>query len=245
MPETPPDARLRVTNNKTAALRKPNADPGFVGAESPKPGLRARKKEKTRLILMRCALELIEEKGYEPTTVDEIVERADYSRSTFFRYFSTKEDVLLGGREQRIAHLAETLDGVDRTLSRPDAFSAVRQLLTQDTLELTEFAPELESACMRIAQSELLPGFALGLLRTERIVAKFLSNYGMPGPYNDFESRIMATAMIGVVRATLTSYLDDQPGVATRLKHGFDLLESRFQQTLNRESTDSFFAEST
>ena len=245
MSETPPDACLGETKNKTAALRKTNADSGLLGAESPKPGLRARKKERTRLILIRCALELIEEKGYEPTTVDEIVERADLSRSTFFRYFSTKEDVLLSGREQRIARLAEIFDGIDRTLSRPDAFSVVRQLLVQHTLELTEFAPELESACMRIAQSELLPGFAMGLLRTEQIVAKFLSNHGMPGPDNDFESRIMATAMMGVVRATLTSYLDDQPGVATRLNHGFNMLESRFQPTLNRESPDSFFAGST
>jgi AcrR family transcriptional regulator len=187
---------------------------------------------------MRCALELIEEKGYEPTTVDEIVERADFSRSTFFRYFSTKEDVLLGPREQRIARLAEILEGIDRTLSPTDAFSIVRQLLTQHTLEVTEFAPELESACMRVAQSELLPGYAVGLLRSEQIVAKFLSKHGIPGPFKDFEARIMATAMMGVVRATLTSYLNDQQGVATRLKHGFDMLESRFQQTLDVANRD-------
>lgn len=41
------------------------------------------------------AIELFTERGYEGTTIDDICEVAGISRSTFFRYFPTKEDVLL------------------------------------------------------------------------------------------------------------------------------------------------------
>lgn len=61
----------------------------------PKVGLRERKKAKTRAEIQRQALRLIGERGYEATTVAQIAEAAEVSESTFFRYFPTKEDVVL------------------------------------------------------------------------------------------------------------------------------------------------------
>lgn len=58
-------------------------------------GLRDRKKEATRQALERTAFQLFETKGFEATTIDEIVEAAGVGRSTFFRYFQTKEDVVI------------------------------------------------------------------------------------------------------------------------------------------------------
>jgi AcrR family transcriptional regulator len=58
-------------------------------------GLRERKKAKTRLAIREHALRLFEEQGYASTTVDQIAEAAEVSPSTFFRYFPTKEDVIL------------------------------------------------------------------------------------------------------------------------------------------------------
>jgi AcrR family transcriptional regulator len=66
-----------------------------VEGSRPAQGLRERKKAKTRAAIQRHALRLFQKQGYEATTVEQIAEAAEVSPSTFFRYFPTKEDVVL------------------------------------------------------------------------------------------------------------------------------------------------------
>ncbi|WP_327007856.1 TetR family transcriptional regulator [Dactylosporangium sp. NBC_01737] len=62
------------------------------------PGLRERKKQKTRWAIQAHALRLFTAQGYDATTVEQIAEAAEISPSTFFRYFKTKEDVVTQDR---------------------------------------------------------------------------------------------------------------------------------------------------
>ncbi|MEU5539892.1 TetR family transcriptional regulator [Streptomyces sp. NPDC020362] len=64
-------------------------------ADRPRLGLRERKKIKTREAIRAATYALIEEQGYDATTIDQIAERAEVSPSTVFRYFPTKEDIVL------------------------------------------------------------------------------------------------------------------------------------------------------
>lgn len=63
---------------------------------------RERKKEETRRRIFDVAISLFREKGFEATTVDEITEKADVGRGTFFNYFPRKEAVLAYLSEERV-----------------------------------------------------------------------------------------------------------------------------------------------
>src|SRR6516164_2871679 len=59
------------------------------------PGRRQRKKQLTRDALFRAAMDLFAAKGYDRTAVHEITDAVDVSERTFFRYFASKEDLML------------------------------------------------------------------------------------------------------------------------------------------------------
>ncbi|MFI1676621.1 TetR/AcrR family transcriptional regulator [Streptomyces sp. NPDC020607] len=75
----------------------------------PATGLRERKKQRTRDTLLRVALELFTTKGYEETTVDEIVEAVDVSQRTFFRYFANKQEAAFAVQEMIEARFVQAV----------------------------------------------------------------------------------------------------------------------------------------
>ncbi|MEU1912091.1 TetR family transcriptional regulator [Streptomyces massasporeus] len=68
--------------------------PRTTPADQPSPGLRERKKIKTRRAIRTATYALIEEQGYDATTIEQIADRAEVSPSTVFRYFPAKEDIV-------------------------------------------------------------------------------------------------------------------------------------------------------
>src|SRR4029450_10969347 len=63
--------------------------------DQPPVGLRERKKARTKTAIQEHALRVFRGQGYDATTVEQIAEAAEISPSTFFRYFPTKEDVVV------------------------------------------------------------------------------------------------------------------------------------------------------
>ena len=91
-------------------------------------GLRARKKQRTYAELQRAALDLVAVDGFDKVTIDDICAAAEVSKTTFYRYFDTKEDVLLGSATEKLAAMSDAL--ARRPVSE-SAVVAVRNAFTE------------------------------------------------------------------------------------------------------------------
>lgn len=90
------------------------------------PGRRERKKQQVREELTRQAFALFAVHGFDAVSVEDITEAADVSRATFFRYFPSKEDVLVQWMRQVGDEAAQAL--LERPADEPP-LPALRQAL--------------------------------------------------------------------------------------------------------------------
>jgi AcrR family transcriptional regulator len=102
--------------------------------------LRERKKLATRRALEETALRLFAEKGFDQVTVEEIAEAVGVSSRTFFRYFGSKEDLLLGPMLE-VRHVLEAALA-ERPADEP-VLEALRRALARLAHHLAELGPEL------------------------------------------------------------------------------------------------------
>lgn len=163
----------------------------------PPPGLRERKKIKTRAALRREALRLMEEQGYANTTVEQIADAAEVSTSTFFRYFSAKEEVLLSDDM--------TQPVIDAFIAAPPELSPVaayRHAVATAFSALTTAEREDALAGERLLYS--VPE-ARGFIYAEyvRLIGLLADalQARLDEPVEEFDRRMVAGAIVGVVMA--------------------------------------------
>jgi AcrR family transcriptional regulator len=189
----------------------PDADP-------PTLGLRERKKLKTRETIRREAFRLIDENGYANTTVEQIAEAAEVSPSTFFRYFPSKDSVLL----------ADDLDPVllDALVRQPVDMSPIRALrrafeLTLETMSETQW--EFERTRQRLVFSipELKAAQFDEYHRTIRMTAEALGRRLGRDP-DDFEVRAFTGAVVGAMMGVI----DEAPVSFDVVLRALDFLEA-------------------
>jgi AcrR family transcriptional regulator len=104
------------------------------------PGLRELKKQRTRIAIQEAALDLIVRQGYDATTCEQIAAAAEVSPATLFRYFPTKEDIVLQDDYDPLMAAA-----VAARPARERPFQAVRRALGETLAQL----PDHEMATVR------------------------------------------------------------------------------------------------
>ena len=167
-------------------------------------GLRERKKAKTRAAIREQALRLFREQGYTSTTVEQIADAAEVSPATFYRYFSTKEDVVL----------QDDLDVLTfgEFMTQPAELSPLAAVRAAMAAALPKFTEEerqrfRETTTLTLAVPEIRARAIDEFARTIDVFAVLLARRTGREP-DDLAVRTMAGAVFGVIMATTLPALE-------------------------------------
>ncbi|GGY91162.1 TetR/AcrR family transcriptional regulator [Streptomyces poonensis] len=184
--------------------------------------LRERKKLKTRIAIRNATCELIEEQGYGATTVEQIADRAEVSPSTVFRYFPTKEDIVLAVeydpsaagelvRERPADEPAlETLRWSVRRVAAL-AIAGDPDFAGHSARQRVQLMAEVPALRHRVMESMSGAGRVLSRALAERTGRD----------EDDFETRVYATGLVGAILEAMSywaehGFRDDLPQLVDR-----------------------------
>jgi AcrR family transcriptional regulator len=187
------------------------------------PQRRERKKRQTREALVRAALALFTAQGYEQTAVREITDAVDVSERTFFRYFVSKEDLLL-------SFIAELSDEFLRALTaRPPAeppFTALTNAFRASLLELTAEDGRESPYVMVIKMIDITPPLLAALMRYTRSrddeIVRLLAAREDVDPDTDRRPRLAALAYNAVTLAATSEWRSGGDDSVEALLAAFD-----------------------
>ena len=185
-------------------------------------GLRERKKLKTREALEEAALELFAKQGFDGTTIEEIVEACDVSPRTFFRYFPTKEALLLSDADEKCQLLVTGL------LERPAGESplrSIRESLVENLASLEHDRPRMLLQSRIMAETPGLRTYKIERQQSwEEAIFQALQTReaAAPGPgHSTFELRLVASTAIAALRAAVETWLEDGGDVIALVDDAF------------------------
>lgn len=166
--------------------------------------LRQRTRRLVRDELIDVAVGLFAEQGYEAVTVDQIAEAAGMSRRSFFRYFASKDALVLGKFDRVGGEFAGALAA--RPAGEP-AWTALRGMFDPVVVYATD--PELTARGAEVARiidstPELRAGFIERMQRSQQLVVDVLVEREVAGGSTRV-GRPEATALVAAAFAALTS----------------------------------------
>jgi AcrR family transcriptional regulator len=174
--------------------------------EQPRPGLRERKRAKTRATIQVEALRLFREHGYDATTVEQICEAAEVSESTFYRYFPTKPDVVLRDEFDPLIIAAFN--------AQPAELSSLRALREAFKAVFAQMSPAQEDeqrqrTLLALAVPELRAAMIDQFAQAIQLIADGVA--ARTGHAEDeLAVRTLAGAVVGVAMAVMLAIADDE-----------------------------------
>nr|WP_209270684.1 TetR/AcrR family transcriptional regulator [Streptomyces sp. NEAU-H3] len=154
--------------------------------------------------LAHAAFQLFDERGYEGTTVDEIAERAGVGRTTFFRHYRAKEDVIFPDHALLLERISSRL-----ATSRTDtALTAVSEAVR---LVLLHYVDEGEVARRRYRLTSSVPALRdreiASVARYQRLFKEFLARWMGDAPGAALRAELMAACVVSAHNHVLRRWL--------------------------------------
>ncbi|WP_055532443.1 TetR family transcriptional regulator, partial [Streptomyces graminilatus] len=181
--------------------------------------------------LVAAAFQLFLERGYEQTTVDDIVALAGVGRRSFFRYFPAKEDVVFPDHERCLAdmtaYLAESAESAEDTDPVGRVCDAARMVLLL-------YAENPAFSVQRYRLTKKVPGLRASELsvvwRYERALAAYLRGRFAGRPHGTLQADVIAAAVVAAHNNALRSWLrsDGQGDATTAVDHALDYVRAAF-----------------
>ena len=191
-------------------------------------GLRERKKARTRASLREHALRLFREQGYQRTTVEQIAAAAEVSPSTFFRYFPTKEDLVL--QDDMDTRMVEAFERQPAGLGPVAAVrGAIREALESYNEADLEVIRQTTTLTMTVPEVRARAMDEFG--RTIAVISEALAKRA-GRPADDLAVRTVAGAIIGVIMSITMpweGWSGDRQAIADmfeRIDQALNLLEA-------------------
>ena len=155
--------------------------------------------------LAEAAFALFGERGYEQTSIDDITERAGLGRTTFFRHYRSKEDVIFPDHDRLLEQIGERL----RTSSDGTALVAVSDAVR---LVLRHYVAEGDLARRRYAITSAVPALRdreiASVARYQRLFREFIAGWmGDPGEPASLRAELMAAAVVAAHNHVLRRWL--------------------------------------
>lgn len=176
--------------------------------------------------MVEAAFDLFDEQGYDATTVEQIVERAGVSRSTFFRAFGSKEEVIFPLHADLQARIEARLATGTAATMRPAVVEAARLVLDQ-------YVDEGALALGRYRLTRTVPALRdreiASMLGYQRLFRDSLRGWLPDGAAGDLHAELLAAAVVTAHNVVLRRWLR---GVTTDPGPEFDdAMESVFAMT--------------
>ncbi|MEU8652018.1 TetR family transcriptional regulator [Streptomyces sp. NPDC048737] len=178
--------------------------------------------------LVAAAFRLFLERGYEQTTVDDIVALAGVGRRSFFRYFPSKEDVVFPDHERCLADMTAFLAASD------EGHEPVRRVCDAARLVLRMYAENPSFSVQRYLLTKQVPGlraYELSVVwRYERALAEYLRGSFTGRPDGNLRAEVIAAAVVAAHNNALRSWLrsDGTGDASTTVDHALGYVQSAF-----------------
>ncbi|GAA5037113.1 AcrR family transcriptional regulator [Thermocatellispora tengchongensis] len=154
--------------------------------------------------LAEAAVALFDENGYDETTVDDIAARAGVSRSTFFRYYRSKEDAIFPDHDTLLAR-------VDARLRASTAGTAIVAVTDAVRIVLAHYVEDAEVSLRRYRLVGRVPALRAreiaSVARYQRLFREFIGEWLGDSPDAGLRAELMAASVVAAHNQVLRGWL--------------------------------------